>query len=101
MLCVDERSLNLLQIMEQILFSLLEQTPVVIALGLGCYALWKKISDKEKEAVSERKAHKKEIKELNEAHALAMKELNDYIRERDAENIEVLESIKAYITKPK
>jgi len=87
--------------MDEILFSLLEQTPVVIALGLGCYALWKKIAEKEKAAIAERKAHKKEIKELNEAHTQAMQELNDYIRERDAENIEVLESIKAYITKPK
>ena len=90
--------------MDEILFKLLEQTPVVITMGIGLYALWKDGKGKEKAFAKEREEHKAEIKELNSNHAKSIKELNDYIRDSDRENQEAmnqivlaLEAVKLYI----
>ena len=79
--------------MDEILFKLLEQTPVIIALSLGIYALWKDKKDTKLEMTNERKAARKELKETKDRHSLRLKELNEYIRERDLETLGALEEV--------
>tara|TARA_R110002126_G_scaffold290932_1_gene449600 strand:+ start:862 stop:1122 length:261 start_codon:yes stop_codon:yes gene_type:complete len=79
--------------MDQILFKLLEQTPVIIVLSFSLYAIWNKLSQKEKEAIAERKAHKKDIQILNDKQAEELKELNQYIRENEKLQLEALDKI--------
>ncbi len=79
--------------MEEILFKLLEQTPTIIALSLGIFVLWKDKKETKKETISERKASRKELKDVKDTHALELKELNQYIRERDLETLEALEDV--------
>ena len=79
--------------MEEILFKLLEQTPTIIALSLGIYVLWKDKKETKKETIAERKASRKELKDVKDAHALELKLLNTYIRERDLETLEALEDV--------
>jgi len=79
--------------MDELLFKLLEQTPVIIVLSISLYALWNKLSNKEKEAIQERKIHRKEIKELNERQATETKELNEYIREHEKGHLEALDKL--------
>ena len=49
--------------MNDILIKLLEQTPVVIVLGLAVYAVWQDGRRREKEFQKEREHHKLELKE--------------------------------------
>jgi shikimate kinase len=79
--------------MDELLFKLLEQTPVIIVLSISLYALWNKLSNKEKEAIQDRKIHRKEIKELNERQATETKELNEYIREHEKGHLEALDKL--------
>ena len=85
--------------MEQILFKLLEQTPVIIVLSICLYAIWNKLTQKEKEAISERKAHKKELQNLNDKQAEELKELNQYIRENEKLQLEALDKISDALKK--
>jgi hypothetical protein len=68
--------------MNEILFKLLEQTPVVVVMGLGLYALWNDGKTKEKSFSEERKQHKDELKERN-----------DYIQKRDIEMRDTLKDV--------
>ena len=79
--------------MDQLLFTLLEQTPVIVALGVGIYALWKDKKETKVEMTAERKALRKEIKETKDNHSLHLKELNTYIRSRDLETLGALEDV--------
>tara|TARA_R100000655_G_scaffold2992_6_gene11241 strand:- start:2948 stop:3241 length:294 start_codon:yes stop_codon:yes gene_type:complete len=83
--------------MDQLLFTLLEQTPVIIALGIGIYALWKDKKETKIEMTTEREASRQELKEVKEHHALHLKELNTYIRERDQENLTALQEVTAAV----
>jgi hypothetical protein len=83
--------------MDEILFKLLEQTPVIIALSLGIFALWKDKKETKLEITSERKASRKELKETKERHTLHLKELNEYIRERDLETLNALEDVSSAV----
>ena len=85
--------------MDQILYKLLEQTPVIIVLSLSLYAIWNKLSQKEKEAISERKTHKKELQQLNEKHAQELKELNQYVREHEKGHLEALDKLSDVLKK--
>ena len=85
--------------MDQILFKLLEQTPVIIVLSFSLYAIWNKLTQKEKEAIAERKAHKKDIQILNDKQAEELKELNQYIREHEKEQLEALDKISDALKK--
>jgi len=102
--------------MEVILFNLLEQSPVIIFvtifLGLPIvlcvviYFMWKLLRKEEKQAMAERKAHKKELKELNESKEIELKDFQKILREQDSENretlqtlIHTLESLKSLISK--
>ncbi len=79
--------------MDQILIKLLEQTPVIIVLGLGVYVLYKDKKELTRQAIAERKSHAKQIKEQNEGHADELKALNKYIRGRDLETLEAVETV--------
>lgn len=83
--------------MDQLLFTLLEQTPVIIALGVGIYALWKDKKETKVEMTVEREASRKELKEVKDQHAVHLKELNTYIRERDLETLGALEEVTAAV----
>jgi hypothetical protein len=83
--------------MDDILYKLLEQTPVIIALGVGIYALWKEKKETKKETLLERKYHSKVIKEMTDKHAAELKILNEYIRARDLETLEALETVTAAV----
>lgn len=85
--------------MEQILFKLLEQTPVIIVLSISLYSIWNKLTHKDKEAIVERKTHKKEIQQLNEKHAQELKELNQYVREHEVGHLEALDKLSDAIKK--
>lgn len=87
--------------MDEILFKLLEQTPVIIALGVGIFALWKDKKETKKENLAERKHHSKIIKEKGEKHAAELKTLNEYIRGRDMETLESLEELTSAIVEIK
>jgi hypothetical protein len=50
-------------------------------------------------AEKERKAHKKELKELNESYSKKLEEKEQYIRERDSENVEVLTKLEIHLNK--
>lgn len=79
--------------MEQLVFKLLEQTPVIIVLGLGIWDYRNKLGTKDKEALSERKIHRKEIKEINDYHAQELKDLNAYVREHEKGHLEALDKL--------
>ncbi len=79
--------------MDQILYKLLEQTPVIIVLSICLYAIWNKLTQKEKEAIAERKANKKELQNLNDKHAQELKELNQYVREHEKGHLEALDKL--------
>ncbi len=79
--------------MEQLLFELLEQTAVVITLGIGIYALWKDKKETKKEMQKERETHAQTIKELIDKQQAELKHLNDYIRQRDVETLTALEDV--------
>ena len=70
--------------MNDILIKLLEQTPVVIVLGLAVYAVWQDGRRREKEFQKEREQHKLELKEKN-----------DYILERDKTTLETMKDFAA------
>ena len=84
--------------MNELAAKLLEQTPVIIVLGVCLYALWNEKKTQIKEAVGERTQHKKEITEIHTKHAKEIKELNMYIRDRDLETLESLEDVTAAIS---
>jgi ABC-type nickel/cobalt efflux system permease component RcnA len=79
--------------MENILNWLLQQAPVVVLACFACYALWKRLANKDEDFQKERELHKVEIKELNEAHRLEMKEKNEYILQSEIKNIKTLEGV--------
>lgn len=83
--------------MDELFIKLLEQTPVIIALGIGIYALWIDKKETNKERLNERIAHAKIIQNLNDRHAEELKQLNEYIRGRDLETLEALEQVTAAV----
>ena len=60
--------------MEEILIFLLKQSAVVVVLGLGIWDFRAKLALSEKDAKAERKAHKKELKEMNDKSMVHAKE---------------------------
>ncbi len=84
--------------MNELAAKLLEQTPVIIVLGVCLYALWNEKKTQIKEAHDERVLHKNEITEIYTKHAKEIKELNTYIRDRDLETLESLEDVTAAIS---
>lgn len=94
--------------MEEVLLFLLKQSAVVVALGVANWAQWKEKKEMKAEAIAERKATAKTLKEEREAHAAEKKELYEYIRDSDKDNQEsisnivvALEVVKTYIKENK
>lgn len=83
--------------MDEIFIKLLEQTPVIIALGIGIYALWKDKQETKAEQITERATFAESIQKLNDKHAEELKQLNEYIRGRDLETLEALEQVTAAV----
>lgn len=77
--------------MDQLLLKLLEQTPVIIVLGVGIYAIWNEKREEKKEMQKERQSHQQQVTELALKHSEEIKELNNYIKERDLETLKALE----------
>lgn len=59
-----------------------EQSPLILGCGLAIWQLLKMYKDEKALVISERKEHEK-----------ALKEINIYLREREAENIETLNNL--------
>lgn len=78
---------------EQILTKLLEQTPVIVVLGLGVWDLRKKINEKDKEFSSIRESTTKAIENLNKAHGVELKELYNDAHSRELKQLEALNSL--------
>ena len=85
--------------MEELLFKLLEQTPTIITLGVGIYVLWKEKAKDKKEWILERKTkeehfaalskeHKEQLERIVSEHRIEVRELQEYVRNREAEQIE-------------
>jgi len=85
--------------MEELIKRLLDSADVIVVMGVVIGVMFRMLSLEKKNALSERKSHKKELKELNESNAKELKEKEQYIRERDLENIEVLTKIEAHLNK--
>ena len=90
--------------MEEVLLFLLKQSAVVVALGVANWAQWKEKKELKEEALNDRKAASKALKEANEAHAAEKEKLYEYIRQSDLSNRDAvnnialaLEAIKIYI----
>lgn len=79
--------------MNELLLKLLEQTPVIIVLGLGVYVLYRDKKELTRQAIAERKSHAKQIKEQTDDQADELKALNKYIRGRDLETLEAVETV--------
>lgn len=77
--------------MDELFLKLLEQTPVIIVMGVGLYVLWTEKRETKKETQEERLAHIKQVTELTNKHTNELKELNSYIKERDLETLKALE----------
>jgi len=77
--------------MDELLLKLLEQTPVIIVLGVGIYAIWKEKREDKQENQLERQSHQQQITDLTLRHSEEIKELNTYIKERDLETLKALE----------
>lgn len=77
--------------MDQLLLKLLEQTPVIIVLGVGIYALWNEKREDKKDNQLERQSHQQQITDLTLKHSEEIKGLNNYIKERDLETLKALE----------
>ena len=63
-----------------------EQSPLIVLCGLIIYNLLKMYKEEKQLGISERKEHIAEIKELNE-----------YVREREAEHIETLTNLSVIL----
>lgn len=85
--------------MDELLYKLLEQTPTIITLGVGIYVLWKEKGKDKKEWTAERKQkeeqfaalsteHKEQLERIVKEHREEVKELQEYIRTREASQIE-------------
>ena len=79
--------------MDEILFKLLEQTPTIIALGVGLFALWKEKQKIQKEWLKEREQQMERIERLTTEHRTEVAELNTYVREREATHIETIKDL--------
>ena len=63
--------------MEELIFKLLEQTPLVIVLFIGLYDFRNKINEKDKEFSAEREIHRQEKAAIRDAHISELKERAD------------------------
>ncbi len=79
--------------MDELLFKLLEQTPTIIAMGVGLFAVWKEKGKIQKEWLKERTEQMQRIERLTTEHKMEVSELNSYVREREAAHIETIKDL--------
>ena len=85
--------------MDQLLQKLLEQTPVIIVMGLSIYELLSQNRLLRAEAKQERDTHKKELSEVNAKHTEQIKEYTTHIRESGIANLETLSDVATLLEK--
>ena len=85
--------------MEELLFKLLEQTPTIIILSLGLWDFRNKVTAKEKQNIVERQAYNDAIKELNEAHKVELKELNERVRAHEQQHYVAIDNLTDVLDK--
>ena len=83
--------------MDELMVKLLEQTPVIIVMGVALYVLWKDKIDTKKEMQEERQSFIQQTTDLTIKHSEELKQLNTYIRERDLETLEALEQVTSAV----
>jgi len=79
--------------MDELMFKLLEQTPTIIVLGVGIWALWKDRNAIAKDGELERKEMLKVIERLAKEHRLEVRELQSYQRTVEKEFLNMFSEI--------
>jgi hypothetical protein len=79
--------------MEEILFKLLEQSAVVVSLGVGIYAIWKEKTKKEAEHIIERKEANVRIEKIVREHQNELKEIYKGVHQRELEQLQTLKDL--------
>lgn len=79
--------------MEEILFKLLEQSAVVVSLGVGIYAIWKEKAKKEAEHVTERKEANVRLEKIVREHQNELKEIYKGVHQRELDQIQTLKDL--------
>jgi len=79
--------------MDELMFKLLEQTPTIIVLGVGIWALWKDRNAIAKDGELERKEMLKVIERLTKEHRLEVRELQSYQRTVEKEFLNMFSEI--------
>ena len=79
--------------MDELMFKLLEQTPTIIVLGVGIWALWKARNAIAKDGELERKEMLKVIERLTKEHRLEVRELQSYQRTVEKEFLNMFSEI--------
>ena len=76
--------------MEELMYKLLEQTPLVIVLVLGIWYFTKQIDTKDKAYTKLVEDNAAALVKLSESNAKEVKELNENAKERDNSTIEAI-----------
>jgi len=79
--------------LQQLLSKLLEQTPVIIVLGLGIWDFRRRLNEKEAEVLKVREVNIKSIENLNKAHGSELKQLYNDAHTRELNQIETLKNL--------
>ena len=84
--------------MEQILIKLLEQSAVVVALGVAVWAIWKEKAKINQDATSDRKEANNRIDKLTKEHQDELKSIIKEVHDRELKQIETLNNLLTIIT---
>lgn len=79
--------------MEELLPKLLEQSALVITVFIGAYLMFKDRNRFLEQAEKERRAAKKELKDLNDKHTQELKELNALVRQHEKEHLQAIDAL--------
>ena len=85
--------------LETILLELLKQTPTIIVMGIGLYYFANDNKELRKEAKDERDSHNVSMAALVVSNSEQVEKTNQYIRERDLENLETLTDVSTLLEK--
>jgi len=85
--------------MEEILFKLLEQSAVVVSLGVGIYAIWKEKAKKEAEHIVERKESNARLEKIVREHQNELKDIYKGVHQRELEQLQTLKDLTVILDK--
>lgn len=85
----------------ELLFELAKQSPTILLLGLAVYEFRRREMVAVEKLEKERKAMRKEMKELNEHHDSKLEKERNYTREQAEQALETLEAFKVHLLKDK